>query len=225
LAAGGLMLSDTSVETGGRPFPSACEAPGGSKTFWACKRLFDFATALLALPLVLVLGLLLILVNPLWNPGPLLHRQQRMSRGCGVMVVWKFRTMREDADRRRGAEDPVEHDRITPLGCWLRRTRLDELPQLLNVIRGEMSLIGPRPDMIEHASAFLEQVPGYDKRYILRPGISGLAQVKFGYAEGSKMTALKTRYDLDYIRNVGWRLEAAVILRTLAVLVTGFGAR
>jgi lipopolysaccharide/colanic/teichoic acid biosynthesis glycosyltransferase len=200
------------------------ESPGGSKIFWWCKRGFDLTVAILALPIVACLALVLLLVNPFWNPGPLFFRQERMGRDCGRIVVWKFRTMRA-SEIRRGPEDPVEAERITPLGGWLRRTRLDEMPQLFNVIRGEMSLIGPRPDTIDHALAYLETVPGYAKRYWLRPGISGLAQVRVGYAEGSQMTALKTRHDLDYIRHAGWRLEISIILRTFMVLSTGFGAR
>jgi lipopolysaccharide/colanic/teichoic acid biosynthesis glycosyltransferase len=224
-------VSNASIEGEGHFAPVAAGAslpvkdPGGTRLFWVTKRTFDVTVALLGLPLLLTVALLLLVLNPLWNPGPLFYRQRRMARGCGVMVMWKFRTMRAGGEGSRGPEDPVEVDRITPFGWWLRRTRIDELPQLINVIGGDMSLIGPRPDAHDHARAYIESVPNYDRRYMLRPGISGLAQVKLGYAEGSEMVAAKTSYDLMYISNAGWRMEASVLFRTMLVILTGFGAR
>jgi lipopolysaccharide/colanic/teichoic acid biosynthesis glycosyltransferase len=204
--------------------PAESESRGGSRAFWACKRAMDVVVATLCLPFVGTIALLLVVLNPIWNPGPVFFRQVRMARGCGEIVVWKFRTMRQGA-MQRGPEDPVEVDRITPLGHWLRRTRLDELPQVVNVIFGQMSLIGPRPDVLEHARAYVETVPGYRQRYSVRPGISGLAQVRMGYAEGLDQVSVKTKHDLDYIRGAGWWLEAVILWRTMAVMSTGFGAR
>ncbi len=198
---------------------------GGSAAFWTAKRLFDVTVAALGLPFVVVLGLVLIVANPFWNPGPLLYRQKRMGRFGQEMTVWKFRTMLEAGEGERGPEDPVETHRITPLGGWLRRTRLDELPQFLNVLVGQMSLIGPRPDTVEHARVYARAIPGYRKRHVVRPGISGFAQVRLGYAEGFELTARKTRLDLIYIRRAGWWLEYRVLLRTFWVMATGFGAR
>ena len=113
----------------------------------------------------------------------------------------------------------------TPLGAWLRRTRIDETMQFLNVIKGDMSLVGPRPDLFDHASAFVEVVPGYRERLVVRPGITGLAQVRMGYAEGFELTQRKVMYDLAYLRDAGWRMEALVLRMTLIVMATGFGAR
>ncbi len=209
-----------------RPSDTVIEHPGGSRAFWAAKRAFDIVVALLGLPIIAMVALGLMVVNPVWNPGPLLYRQQRMGRGGGVMTVWKFRTMRpDDGIITRGPDDPLEEDRITPLGGWLRQARIDELPQFLNVLFGSMSLIGPRPDYIDHARFYAKVVPGYRSRYAVRPGISGWAQVRLGYAEGFEVTAEKTRFDLLYIRRAGWWLEMRIFWRTIVVMVTGFGAR
>jgi lipopolysaccharide/colanic/teichoic acid biosynthesis glycosyltransferase len=198
---------------------------GGGALFWAGKRAFDIAVAILGLPIVAGIGIALTVVNPVWNPGPLFFRQERMGRYGRPFVVWKFRTMLPEGEGERGPDDPLEEHRITPLGYWLRRTRVDELPQFLNVLAGQMSLIGPRPDTIEHARAYAVAVPGYRARHCVRPGISGFAQVKLGYAEGFELTARKTRYDHVYIRKAGWQLECRILRRTLRVLRTGFGAR
>jgi hypothetical protein len=103
----------------------------------------------------------------------------------------------------RGPDDPLETDRATRLGAFLRRARFDELPQIVNVFRGEMSLIGPRPDDLPHAMSFMADIPGYRRRYAVRPGISGLAQVELGYVHGRDGASRKTALDLHYIRHAG----------------------
>jgi lipopolysaccharide/colanic/teichoic acid biosynthesis glycosyltransferase len=118
----------------------------------------------------------------------------------------------------RSAQDPLETDRITSLGYFLRRFRADELPQIINVLKGDMSLIGPRPDLFEHASAYLATVPHYRWRHRIRPGISGLSQVKLGYAVGDSDTRHKARIDCYYIDNLSVRMEAWVFLHTLRVV-------
>lgn len=204
---------------------SLTERRGGSPVFWRAKRIFDMAGICVLSPMIGVIALFLLCANPFLNRGPLFYSQMRMGLGCRPFRVWKFRTMLP-ADRiARRHDDPVEADRITPLGRFLRRTRIDELPQCWNVLRGEMSLIGPRPDFYDHAVIFADTVPGYRARHVIRPGISGLAQIRMGYAEGPEQTRAKTRSDLAYIRQAGWRLEAHVFWRTLKVMATGFGAR
>ncbi len=198
--------------------------PRGSAFFWSSKRVFDVVVSLIGLPIVAGIALWLILINPWGNPGRLFYIQKRMGRDGRVFRVWKFRTMRAAPDVARGPDDPLERHRITPLGRWLRRTRIDELPQLWNVLKGDMSLIGPRPDLLEHAQAYVELVPRYNDRHQVRPGLSGLAQVRMGYAEGLALTARKARLDMIYVRRAGWRLEWMILRRTFAVLWTGFGA-
>jgi lipopolysaccharide/colanic/teichoic acid biosynthesis glycosyltransferase len=202
------------------------DRPAGGRMFWVTKRGFDIVVSLLGLPFIVCIGLVLMVLNPIGNPGRLFFRQQRMGRDGDVISVWKFRTMVEPTgDSARGPDDPLEVDRITPLGHWLRQTRVDELPQFLNVLVGEMSLIGPRPDCLDHAVFYAKVVPGYRSRFVVRPGISGFAQVRLGYAEGFALTARKTRLDLLYIRKAGWWLEMRILWRTLVVMVTGYGAR
>lgn len=193
--------------------------------FAMAKRGFDLAVGLAALPVVGLVALALLVLNPIWNPGPLFFVQRRMGRGCVPFLALKFRSMRHVPAILRGPDDPVETERITPLGRILRRSRVDELPQFLNVLRGQMSLVGPRPDYWDHAVHFLGTVPGYRQRHVVRPGITGLAQVQDGYAEGTDATQRKTRADLSYIRSFGWRMELYVLRRTFVVVWTGHGAR
>lgn len=193
--------------------------------FRIAKRSFDILVALSAMPVVMLMSLVLLLVNPLWNAGPLFFLQQRMGRGCRRFTAIKFRTMRPIPQIARGPDDPLEHERITPLGRFLRVTRLDELPQFVNVLNGDMSLVGPRPDYWDHAIHYLDSIPGYRERHDVRPGITGLAQVDAGYAEGVSATVTKTRHDLRYIRKLSLRMELYVLWRTFYVVLTGFGAR
>jgi lipopolysaccharide/colanic/teichoic acid biosynthesis glycosyltransferase len=193
--------------------------------FRACKRGFDILVAIMAMPLILLTALILLMINPIWNAGPLFFLQTRMGRNCQPFRAVKFRTMRPARHITRGPDDPLDADRITCVGKFLRRSRIDELPQFFNVIAGQMSLIGPRPDYWEHAAHYLDFIPGYRQRHDVRPGITGLAQVDGGYAEGVNATVEKTRHDLRYIRGSGIAMEFYVLWRTIYVVLTGFGAR
>ncbi|SLN74197.1 UDP-N-acetylgalactosamine-undecaprenyl-phosphate N-acetylgalactosaminephosphotransferase [Roseivivax jejudonensis] len=187
------------------------------------KRVFDIVGALVLLPLTLAVAALLIAANPIFNAGPLFFIQARMGRHCRAFPAIKFRTMRPVERIARGADDPLELDRITRLGRFLRKSRLDELPQIFNVLRGDMSLIGPRPDYFNHARRFVRHVPGYRERHAVRPGISGLAQVRLGYANGLEATAAKVRDDLAYIRNAGFWLDTLIFCRTVMTILRGHG--
>jgi lipopolysaccharide/colanic/teichoic acid biosynthesis glycosyltransferase len=190
--------------------------------FLVVKRLFDVVLSLLLLPLLLLMITILVCVNPWLNPRPLFFVQIRMGRERRAFAMIKFRSMRR-ARARRGADDHLELDRITPFGGMLRKSRLDELPQILNVLRGDMSLIGPRPDDFSHARVFCRQVPGYRERHALRPGISGLAQVEHGYAEGVDATREKARLDVLYIENLGLRQECYVFVKTIGTILASVG--
>jgi lipopolysaccharide/colanic/teichoic acid biosynthesis glycosyltransferase len=193
--------------------------------FRFAKRAFDFLIAITALPFILLTALVLLVINPVWNAGPLFFLQTRMGRDCRPFRAVKFRTMRPVDQIMRGPDDPLEADRITPLGHFLRRSRIDELPQFLNIIAGHMSLIGPRPDYWDHATHYLDSIPTYRQGHIIRPGITGLAQVDGGYAEGTDATVAKTRHDLCYIRSSGITMELYILMRTIYVICTGFGVR
>ncbi len=191
--------------------------------YWVGKRVFDITVCILLLPLLALLALVLLVINPIWNPGTLFFTQRRMGRHCVPFTIFKFRTMTAAPEVARGPEDPVEADRITPLGQFMRKTRIDEIPQILNVLRGEMSIIGPRPDMYEHAVRFLETVPLYHCRHQVRPGITGFAQVTTGYAEGSAVTAEKARKDRIYIRTACTRMDAIILVRTVRIICASAG--
>lgn len=191
--------------------------------FAICKRAFDLGFSLLLLPILCVVAVFLLLANWAVNPGPVLFMQPRMGRNCVPFMALKFRSM-TPSRRSRGANDPLEKERITLLGAMLRQSRLDELPQIINVLRGEMSLIGPRPDCYDHAITFLNNIPGYRDRHAVLPGISGFAQTEIGYAEGTEATVKKVEADLHYIANLSLGFEAWIFWRTL-LTVTGLKGR
>jgi len=213
---------------GVQPAPTALgefrELIGGSSAFWVGKRLFDIGMSLVLVLFLLPVAALLLLLNPMFNPGPLIYRQQRMGRDLLPFTAYKFRSMLPAETITRSADDPIEEERITRLGRLIRKARIDELPQILNVLGGEMSLIGPRPDYYEHAREFLTQIPEYRARHLVRPGISGFAQVTLGYAEGIDATRAKANADLAYIRNVSLALEVRIFWMTLATVLSRRGA-
>ena len=146
-----------------------------------------------------------------------------MGKDCVPFKALKFRTMLNINQIQRKFDDPVEQERITPLGSIFRKIRLDELPQIINVLKGDMSLIGPRPDYYDHALVFVDSVRGYRERHIIRPGISGLSQIRLGYAEGIKATRKKSEIDLFYINNVGYILEFKIFFGTILTVLKGLG--
>lgn len=204
---------------------SAAGPAKASRFFSAAKRATDVVISVLALPVVVAVAGALLVLNLFFNSGPLFYVQHRMGRDLKPFRMLKFRSMTVAALTARGAEDPLEVERITPLGYYLRRSRMDELPQFFNVLLGQMSVIGPRPDSWDHAVKYAELIPDYASRYSVRPGITGLAQVCGGYAEGLRETERKTHYDVTYIRNRCFSLELYVLWRTAVVLATGFGSR
>lgn len=192
--------------------------------FRCTKRAVDIVLSLMLLPVLGLCALGLLVLNPLWNRGPLFFVQTRMGRDCQPFQAIKFRSMRPAASVTRAANDPLEIDRITPAGRFIRKARIDELPQLLNVLKGDMSLIGPRPDSYAHAMDYLDVVPGYRARHAVRPGISGLAQTELGYIEGFEATRRKVQADLYYIAHTNLLMEAWIVWRTIAVVATRSGA-
>jgi len=202
-------------------------APSHSRLGWftVCKRAVDLGFALLSLPILLVTMVVLYAVNPIWNPGAVFFCQSRMGRDGKAFTMMKFRTMTDNGMTVRAADAPLDDHRITPLGQLLRRTKLDELPNILNILTGDMSLVGPRPDAFEHATEYLARVPHYRKRFCVRPGITGLAQVRGGYADNLRAVHRKARYDSYYIKNRSFQLEMSIIASTFGVVFSGFGQR
>jgi lipopolysaccharide/colanic/teichoic acid biosynthesis glycosyltransferase len=188
-------------------------------------RMLDVTFAILAAPAVFVVALALLVLNPIFNPGPLFFRQKRMGKDCSSFRMWKFRTMLSSTVDVRSHDAPLDRHRITRLGALLRKSRLDELPNLINVLRGEMALVGPRPDAWDHAIVYIRTIPFYDRRFSVLPGITGLAQVRSGYADDYKSVCRKARLDAIYVRSRSLRMDAGIVLATVVVMLTGFGAR
>jgi lipopolysaccharide/colanic/teichoic acid biosynthesis glycosyltransferase len=195
----------------------------GNKMFWINKRLFDIFVCLLLLPLLFIVSIIILFINYFFNSGSLFFIQDRMGKNCCVFSAFKFRTMLSVKEITRKYNDPIETDRITSFGKILRKSRIDELPQILNVLKGDMSLIGPRPDYYIHALEYLKNVNGYRERHIIRPGITGLSQIRLGYAEGLDATAKKVSVDNYYIQNVNYIIELKIIGNTIITILRGLG--
>jgi len=195
----------------------------GNKLFWINKRLFDIFVCLLLIPLLFIVSIIILFFNYFFNPGSLFFIQDRMGKNCSVFSTVKFRTMQSVKEITRKYDDPIETDRITSFGKILRKCRIDELPQILNVLKGDMSLIGPRPDYYIHALEYLKNVNGYRERHIIRPGITGLSQIRLGYAEGLEATEKKVSVDNYYIQNVNYIIELKIIGCTIITIIRGVG--
>jgi exopolysaccharide biosynthesis polyprenyl glycosylphosphotransferase len=195
-----------------RPF----EGIGG-----ALKRVFDVAVSAVALVLTLPISLAAALAVAATSRGGVFYRQERVGKDGQTFPLWKLRTMRREAEGETGAVLSSPGDpRVTPVGRWLRALRVDEIPQLWNVIAGDMSLVGPRPERPEFTSRFARTVAGYRLRLSARPGVTGLAQVSGDY---STEPEIKLRYDLAYLNNWSLGLDLSILLRTLPVILTRRG--
>lgn len=210
------VFLDTSVFTPIPTFKTTSVSPE--------KRVFDCILAVFLLAPLMMSAIVLVLLNPLMNTGPLVFRQQRMGHNCQPFTAFKFRSMLPATQASRGAFDALETDRITWLGRLIRRTRVDELPQVLNVLRGEMSLIGPRPDSYDHACVYVREIPGYAERHRVMPGISGYAQTEVGYVDGLEGVKRKVAADAYYIANATFLFDLWIVWRTLCVVLGRRGA-
>ena len=182
----------------------------------ACKRAFDLVAAGVLLVLSAPILLLALALVKLTSSGPAIYSQRRIGRHNRDFTIYKVRTMREDAERIGGPRWCVPGDaRITSVGRWLRKLHIDELPQLWNVLRGEMSLVGPRPERPEFMPKIRPFVPGYDNRHAVLPGITGLAQVQVDADTDVDNVARKLKYELYYIRHQGPIMETKIYGYTL----------
>ena len=189
-------------------------------------RLIDLAGASVLLALTLPLMVLAALAIKLTSAGPVLYTQQRVGMNGRGFTIYKFRSMRADAEAGTGAvwATPGRDPRVTLVGGLLRRSRVDELPQLWNVLRGDMSLVGPRPERPEFVKQLTEQIPFYGQRHILRPGLTGWAQVRYAYGASVEDALEKLQYDLFYIKNRSLALNLYIIFETLKTVVTRSGS-
>lgn len=195
-----------------------------SSTYLRLKRLVDTVAILLTLPVVLPVVLIATLAILIFDGRPVLFRQVRVGFHGHRFVMFKFRTMQRGAENGQRFTE-ADDGRVTRLGRILRRFRIDELPQIINIIRGEMSWIGPRPESLELSDWYEREVPFYSYRHIVRPGISGWAQVHQGNVAEIQAATAKLRYDFYYIKYFSPWLDVLVAAKTVPTLLTGFGAR
>jgi lipopolysaccharide/colanic/teichoic acid biosynthesis glycosyltransferase len=197
----------------------------GRSSYAAWKRLLDIGVVVLASPFLLVLAGAVCLIVLFSSGWPVLFAQERMGEGGVPFRMYKFRSMRTDAEHAGPAFASHGDPRVTPVGRLLRKFRLDELPQFWNVLKGEMSIIGPRPEQAGFSTMFEASLPHYGLRHVVRPGITGWAQVMQGYTTDETETTEKLRYDLYYVRHCSFLLDLEIVVRTTGIVFTGFGSR
>jgi len=165
-------------------------------------------------------------LTKLTSPGPILYHQERVGLNGRTFMVHKFRTMAEDAEAATGPVWSTANDpRITTVGNFFRRTRLDELPQLWNILKGEMSLVGPRPERPSFVTELTERIPFYGQRHVAKPGLTGWAQVRYTYGASVEDAVQKLQYDLYYIKNMSIALDLVIVLETVKTVLLRRGAR
>ena len=197
-----------------------------SNTTKAVKRLTDILLAIVGLVLASPVMLLVALAIKLDSRGPVFFKQKRVGERGRVFTLIKFRTMREDAEAQSGPVWAGEEDpRVTRVGRFLRKTRLDELPQMWNVLKGDMSFVGPRPERPCFVERLQEQIPFYTQRLVVKPGITGWAQVRYRYGGSVEDALEKLQYDLYYIKNMSLFLDFLICIDTVRVMLAGQGAR
>jgi exopolysaccharide biosynthesis polyprenyl glycosylphosphotransferase len=186
------------------------------------ERAFDVVASVGALVVTAPIMAVTAVLVALDSPGPILHRQERLGRVGVAFTILKFRTMAADAESRTGPVWASENDpRVTRVGRWLRRFHIDEIPQFVNVLRGEMSLIGPRPERDVFVKRLEEEVPFYAERLMVQPGITGWAQVMQSYASSTEDSRQKLQADLYYIKHMSFLTDMHIILKTVNVVLCG----
>jgi sugar transferase (PEP-CTERM system associated) len=189
------------------------------------KRLIDIVISLIALVLCIPLFILVAIAIVIESGFPVLFRQERTGLHGRSFEMLKFRSMFNDSEKEGPQWAAAGDDRITKTGKWIRKFRIDELPQVINVLRGQMSIVGPRPERPLFVSMLEEQIPFYGLRHSVRPGITGWAQVKYQYGASVEETKTKLEYDLFYIKHLSVMLDFAVLFETAKVMISGRGAK
>jgi sugar transferase (PEP-CTERM system associated) len=189
------------------------------------KRAFDTLFALIGTVLAAPLMLLSAIAVWLESGAPVLYRQERVGENGRIFTLYKFRSMRQDAEQGTPIWARAADDRVTRVGRFIRKTRLDELPQLWNVLRGDMSFVGPRPERPFFVAQLAEQFPFYDQRHAVKPGITGWAQVKYRYGASHEDALEKLRYDLYYVKHMSIPFDLTILFDTIKVVLFAKGAR
>jgi sugar transferase (PEP-CTERM system associated) len=192
----------------------------------ALKRAIDLAAASCVVVLTAPLLLLVTLLIKLEDGGPILFRQTRTGRGGSLFTLYKFRSMQVDAEKDSGPKwAEVDDPRVTRVGHWIRALRIDEIPQAWNVLRGDMSFVGPRPERPEFVALLESAIPYYDHRHAVRPGITGWAQVNYPYGATVEDARHKLEFDLYYLKNLSVMMDIFILIRTIKIIMFGWGSR
>jgi exopolysaccharide biosynthesis polyprenyl glycosylphosphotransferase len=192
----------------------------------AIQSAYSFLIGVFGLIVFSPLMLLTALAVKLSSKGTILYRQRRVGINGRIFTVYKFRSMYADAEARTGAVWASKDDpRVTPVGRWLRRLRLDELPQLWNVVKGDMVIVGPRPERPEFVEVLAQQIPYYRQRLAVKPGITGWAQINHKYGDTQLDAMIKLEYDLYYIKHIAPALDFYIIFHTVKVMLLSRGAQ
>jgi exopolysaccharide biosynthesis polyprenyl glycosylphosphotransferase len=241
-SAEGVYLSDTGVQTASSSNKARAPEPSTlallftglctmvvsfvRKTYAAIKRVLDIAAGIAGMILLSPFFLILMILIKVFSKGPVFYTQIRVGKNGQLFRMYKFRSMKIDAEKGTGAIWAKEQDdRVIPyIGNLMRKTHIDEIPQFINILKGEMSLIGPRPERPEFVEKFKSQIPEYEKRLQVKPGLTGLAQVWHRYDRNLADVRKKIKYDLLYIKKLCLWTDFRILLRTFRVVVTGEGA-
>jgi sugar transferase (PEP-CTERM system associated) len=189
------------------------------------RRLLSFAVSFTALLICLPFLPLIVLAVRLSSPGPILFKQTRVGRRGKLFTAYKFRTMRQDAEAQGAVWATKDDPRVTKIGRFMRSTRLDEIPQLWNVLRGDMAFVGPRPERPEFVHWLSREIPYYDLRHMIRPGITGWAQVRYRYGASLEETKHKLEYDLYYVKHQSIGLDLLIMFETIKTIILRRGAQ
>ena len=190
------------------------------------KRLFDIASSSVLLLLASPIMLITILAIKLESEGPIIYRQERVGLGGKIFMCLKFRSMRTDAEKDGVAVWAKKNDsRVTRVGAFIRKTRIDELPQILSVLKGEMSIVGPRPERPSFVDQLKQQIPYYDIRHSVKPGVTGWAQVRYSYGASLEDALHKHQYDLYYVKNNSLFLDLLILFETVSVVIFREGSQ
>lgn len=199
----------------------AADLKGQRQEHSVAKRVFDILASAIGLLVGAPLFVIIAIVVKLSDGGPALYSQRRVGQGGRVFTLHKFRTMRADAEAGGTAWASANDPRVTPVGRWLRKLRFDELPQLWNILRGDMSVVGPRPERPEFVSPLCSLIPFYDQRHLMKPGLTGWAQINLGYGATIADARRKLQLDLYYIKHTSLELDLIILLRTFGTFCLG----
>lgn len=195
--------------------PGFNDSTRASIIFLIYKRLFDIITSLILLPILVIICIIALVLNPLLNSGRLFYKQERVGKNSRIFQIYKLRTIQKNC----ADNNPL----ITRLGQFMRDIHIDELPQIINVLFGDMSLIGPRPERPEFFHDYAESIQNFKRRQSVRPGISGLAQLRYGYTDCHVGAQKKLKWDLEYIKHQGFGMDNQIYLHTYAYVFPRIG--